>query len=594
MDFNELIKTSTYKSIATYLRHNPEKREDLLGLTKHIDGNSELKNNELVYLLKNHHTERPKCSCGDFLLYVKPTVGYKSTCGKKECINSLSVEKRIKTNNERYGGNSPANSTKVVEKIKNTIKERYGVDSINKIPGVKEKIIETNLNKYGTEWSSQSKTIKEKSKKNLLEKWGVDCTQKLPFVKEKTIKTNQSKWGFNCNLSSKEVRKNILKTFKEKYVGGHPSKDPLVREKTKLTNIENWGVDHPSKTKKIKDKIAKSNTKQWLNRIGLSDENFIKKDEDGYYVLFCDVEKKEYKIHPVTYNRRKRNGEVVSIYLNPLNKYYSNGERELLGFIKTLYDGEILTNNRSVLGNYELDIFIPTLNLAFEYNGMYFHSDNFKPKKYHQNKFLKAKEKDVRLIQVWEDEWFNEREKIESYIKHVLNKTERKIYARNCEVKFIGVDEYKNFCEKNHLQGYSRAKHKIGLYHNNILMSVMSFCTPRVKSKTYFEWEMIRFCNKLGYNVIGGGSKLFKFFVKHIKPTSIITYSDLDKFHSSFYSSIGFKFHGITEPSLFYYDGNERINRFKLRKEKIIEKGINIDKYHKIYGSGNSKWVYYC
>lgn len=593
MDFGEQIKTSTYKSIATYLRHNPEKRLELLSLTNHIEGNNELNNNELVYLFKNDYKKRPKCDCGKFLEYVKPTVGFKKTCGDSECVVSVSTKNRIKTNNERYGGNSPANSKKVVEKIKSTLKERYDVNSVNEIPGVREKTIETNLTKYGTQWSSQSKIVKEKSKENLLNKWGVDCTQKLNFVKEKTIKTNQSKWGVDHNFLSNEVREKINKTFNEKYVGGHPSKDPLIREKTKLTNINNWGVDHPSKSSIIKEKIGLSNTKKWLEQIGLSDENFIKKDEDGYYVLFCDVEEKEYKIHPVTYNRRKRNGEIVSTYLNPLNKYYSNGEKELLEFIKTVYDGEILTNNRSVLGNYELDIFIPSLNLAFEYNGMYFHSDNFKPKKYHQNKFLKAKERNIRLIQIWEDEWFNEREKIESYIKHVLNKTKHKIYARHCTIKFISVEEYRDFCEKNHLQGYARAKHKIGLYHNNVLVSVMSFCTPRIKSKENFQYEMIRFCNKLNHNIVGGGSKLFKFFVEQIKPISIITYSDLDKFYSNLYSNLGFKYLGNTEPSFFYYDGKERTNRFKFRKEKLNKNNFDLNKYYKIYNSGNSKWGYY-
>jgi hypothetical protein len=593
MDLQEIIKNKSYRSLATYLRHNPEKRFLLLDLTKHIENNFSLNNNELFYIVVNNISEKPKCLCGDSLEYVKPTVGYKLTCGKKECISQISSEKRIKTNTIKYGGKAPASSKTVVNKMKQTVKEKYGVDCVYDIPNVKEKIIETNIHRYGVTWSSQSENIKNKNKQNLLKKWGVDCTQKLVFVKEKSVKTNQVKRGVDNNLSSTETREKITKTFNEKYVGGHPMKDPMIKNKVNNTNIQKWGFVRPSQTKEIKNKISEVKTKNWLSNIGLSDENFIKKDDDGYYVLFCDRENKEYKINPVTYNRRKRNNEIISTYINPLNKYYSKGEKELLEYIKTLYDGEILTNNRSVLGNHELDIFLPELNIGLEYNGMYFHSDIFKPKKYHQNKYLKAKERNIRLIQIWEDEWFNEKSKIESYLKHLFKKSEQTIYARNCDIRLINIDEYKNFCEKNHLQGYAKAKHKIGLFHLNELVSVMSFCKPRIKSKLLFEYEMIRFCNKMNTNVIGSGSKLFKYFINEIKPTSILTYSDLDKFESKLYENIGFVFGGITTPNNFYYYDNERVNRFNLRKERVVKNNIDLNKYFKIYGSGNSRWFWF-
>jgi hypothetical protein len=593
MDLLEIIKNKSYKSAATYLRHNPDKRSILLDLTRHIENNFLLNNNELFYMVVNQITEKPKCNCGNFLEYVKPTVGYKLTCGNKDCVSLISSEKRVKTNTIKYGGKAPACSKTVVDKIKQTIKERYNVNNIYDIPNVKQKIIQTNLDRYGVKWSSQSEEIKKSNKENLIKKWGVDCTQKLTFVKEKTVSTSQSRWGVDNNLSSKETREKISRTFNEKYPGGHPMRDPIIKEKVHNTNNQKWGFNIASKSEYIKSKISQTKTKNWLNDMGLMDENFIKKDDDGYYVLFCGVEKKEYKINPVTYNRRKRNKETTSIYLNPLNKYYSKGERELLEFIKTIYSGNTLSNDRSILDSYELDVFLPELNIGFEYNGMYFHSNNFKPKKYHQNKHLKAKEKNVRLIQIWEDEWYNERIKVESYLKHLLKHTKQKIYARNCVVKFIDVNQYKNFCEQNHLQGYSKAKHKIGLFYLDELVSVMSFCTPRVKSKMGFEYEMIRFCNKLNTNVVGSGSKLFKYFIKQIKPESIITYSDLDKFQSNLYENLGFLYGGITTPNLFYYYDNERVNRFNLRKEKVIKNNIDLNKYFKIYGSGNSRWFWF-
>lgn len=588
----DLIENSTYKGIAVYLRHNPENRSILLELTKEIQNNHELNNNELVYLIKNNLKELPTCICGKPLKYVKPTVGYRSSCGDKTCVNTISSKKRINTNNIKYGGNSPANSKDVLEKMKNTIKEKYGVDSVNKIPNVRERIIQTNLKKYGTEWSSQSKEIKEKSKNNLLDKYGVDCTQKIDSVKEKTTKTNIKKWGVKEFFSSKEIREKIYKTFDNNY-GGHPMRNEKIKEKVRETNLNRWGETSPTKNKKIRDKIGSSNFNAWLNKIGLDDKNFIKKDDDGYYIVHCETEGKEFKIHPVTYNRRKRNSELISTYLNPLTKNYSKGEKELLEYIKTIYNGEVIPNDRSVLDGKELDIFIPELNLAFEYNGLYFHSDNFKPKRYHQNKFIKSSQNGVKLIQIWEDEWFNEEKKIKSYLNHVFGKTTNRIYGRKCDVKFISVNEYKDFCDVNHLQGYARSKHKIGLYFNDELVSVMSFCSPRVKSKKNIEFEMVRYCNKLNTTIIGGGSKMFSFFTKNIKPNSIISYSDLDKFNSSFYGGLGFILDGVTEPGFFYFDGLERFSRFSLRKGKISSKNININSYDKVFNSGNNRWLWF-
>jgi hypothetical protein len=63
---------------------------------------------------------------------------------------------------------------------------------------------------------------------------------------------------------------------------------------------------------------------------------------------------------------------------------YSFLEKELVDFIKSIYNGEIITNNRKILKGKELDIVLPELNLAIEFNGIYWHS--LKDKNYHLNK----------------------------------------------------------------------------------------------------------------------------------------------------------------------------------------------------------------
>ena len=61
-------------------------------------------------------------------------------------------------------------------------------------------------------------------------------------------------------------------------------------------------------------------------------------------------------------------------------------EKEIINFIKSIYDGEIIENNRHIISPMELDIYIPQKNLAIEFNGLYWHSELFRDKNYHFDK----------------------------------------------------------------------------------------------------------------------------------------------------------------------------------------------------------------
>ena len=70
------------------------------------------------------------------------------------------------------------------------------------------------------------------------------------------------------------------------------------------------------------------------------------------------------------------------------------------------------TKNRKIIKPFELDFYIPKHNLAIECNGDYWHSTSVKSsdKNYHLKKYLMCKEKGVRLIQIPESEWYNNKE----------------------------------------------------------------------------------------------------------------------------------------------------------------------------------------
>ena len=92
------------------------------------------------------------------------------------------------------------------------------------------------------------------------------------------------------------------------------------------------------------------------------------------------------------------------------------------------YLGEFFTHlgyttvckDRTILGR-ELDISLPDRNLAVEYNGLYWHSDQRKTNDYHKTKFKLCEAQCIRLIQIWEDEWITDQAAVEDKLRRVLS-----------------------------------------------------------------------------------------------------------------------------------------------------------------------------
>lgn len=100
--------------------------------------------------------------------------------------------------------------------------------------------------------------------------------------------------------------------------------------------------------------------------------------------------------------------------------HVSNSEIEVQKFVKSI-GCEIETNNRKILNGKELDIFIPSLNKAIEFNGKYWHyNENFKPGK-HALKSNLCREKGIKLLHIREDLWLKDKEKMKKIIVNFLD-----------------------------------------------------------------------------------------------------------------------------------------------------------------------------
>jgi len=462
----------------------------------------------------------------------------------------------------------------------------------------------TLLKKYGVDALIKSKEFNNKRKKTMIEKFGFEHQGKSNEIKQKIANTNLERYGVEHPAQLKEFRDKINKTNLEKYGNINSLINEKTLEKTFKTMIKKYGVKYSSQNKEIMNRISKSLQKTRIKQNLEKNKNIIEINyEESYYIVKCDQNKNHnFTINPALFTQRQRYKIPICTICNPININISGNEINLFNFIKNNYDDEIILNNRNIIKPYELDIYLPELKVAFEYNGLYWHSEMHKEKNYHLNKTEKCEEKEIQLIQIYEDDWLYKQDIIKSIILNKLRKTSNKIYARKTIIKEIDDNKLiREFLNKNHIQGFIGSKVKIGLYYNGELVSVMAFGNRRIamgkKSTNQDEYELLRFCNKLNTNVIGGASKLFKYFIDNYNPKEITTYADRSFSQGKLYETLGFELQGKTEPNYYYIIDFKRFHRFNFRKDRLIkdgfdpnktEKQIMIDrKIFKIFDSGN-------
>jgi len=272
----------------------------------------------------------------------------------------------------------------------------------------------------------------------------------------------------------------------------------------------------------------------------------------------------------------------------------SSGELELLAFIQDNYSGWIEEHNRSLLNGKELDIVLPDLGIAFEYNGVYWHSSDKISKWYHVDKTDACKNEGYMLIHIFEDMWKTKQDIVKSRIRSLLGST-TKIYARNCIIK--EVETIKEFLDTNHLQGYCPSSINLGLYYFDELVALMTFGKPRFSSN--YAYELMRYCSILDVTIVGGASKLLKFFRRY-HVGSIVSYSNKAWGFGNMYEKLGFTLLHTSEPNYRYYKGTKSLSRMECQKHKLVEQGYDSNLteeqimkkrgYYKVYDAGNDVW----
>lgn len=443
------------------------------------------------------------------------------------------------------------------------------MNNIIEIP--KCKICNKNVNFYNNVYSIYCSNKCQNSDADLIKKSSA-----------KRLDTMQSKYGVNYTFDMQSTKDKIKKTLRDKYDTDHISKVESVKKNLSI-----------SKKRKVIEKYVNDKS-----------INLIKIDDNRVMTIKCDECNEEYEINYVTYLLRVRNKVKICTKCNILNNYKSSiVEKNILDFVSS-YSDNIIPNYK--ISNYEIDIYLPNLGIGIEFNGLYWHSEIHKEKNYHLFKTNLAKSKNISLFHIWEDDWIYKQDIVKSMILNKIGKTPNRIFARKCEIREINDNILiRDFLDRNHIQGFIGSKIKLGLYYNDELVSLMTFGSLRRSLGQQSEegyYELLRFCNKLNTTVVGGASKLFKFFIKNYSYKEIISYSDLSRSIGGMYQGLGFKLSHDSDPNYYYVINGLRVHRFNFRKDKLVKEGFDSSKteiqimnergYYRIFDCGMQKWIY--
>lgn len=504
-------------------------------------------------------------------------------CGKEYEYDENNVRVKVEGKKDSYDSSKfccfHCFAKNRVKKQKETLSKKLGyeVTSTFHLPGVQEKAQATSLKRYGIKFGVCSKQSVEKRKKTCLEKYGAETPLQNKEIKQKTYDSNVKNHNGVYHLQTPEVAKKCAeghrteeyrekarklfdaklkhKEFVDKYGVCNPFQLDFVKEKSKETTMLKFGVENIARNKEALQKRSNSRmlneavnvddlTKEYLTDHFVKDDKFQLKEASDYFnvTLFAmDLFKQQLNI--VVQNEEKKNNIL---------------ETEFFNFISSLTDKEIVRNTRDVIPPLELDIYIPTMNLAFEFNGDYWHSENFgRSKFYHIEKTKQCEKKGIRLIHVWEHEWLKNNEKIKIFIKSLFVKRE-KIRASKCVIKNLSTKEFDKFADKYHLLGAtSTIAVRLGLFYDDTLVSAIGLSFD---SKHEF-WNLKRYI--VGeYQVMGGFEKLFKHFIEKYDPNKIITFVELSKFKGDVNIKNGFVLDKELDPDFFWVINDVRVDKW--------------------------------
>ena len=258
-----------------------------------------------------------------------------------------------------------------------------------------------------------------------------------------------------------------------------------------------------------------------------------------------------------------------------IEKTISKAEQEIFDILNNWKILDIQQSNRTILSyNHELDLYLPDYNLAIEYNGLYWHSSEFRDNLYHQNKYLNCYKKGINLIQIFEDEWILQKEKVIDKLKGYLNIQKDNVMDINqCIIEeYDNQDTFDLWCfeEDNYLEiddlRHEKSDINIVLKHDNEIVSILS-----LNKENDNKYIITRFFDKLNYQINDSFKTLLNWFIQNFKPSKITYLDDLRWSQEKLLLDNGFVFDKLMEPKEYQHCKYNRLqNKNEINKKFLI------------------------
>ncbi len=273
----------------------------------------------------------------------------------------------------------------------------------------------------------------------------------------------------------------------------------------------------------------------------------------------------------------------------------SKAEQEVFDFVKSFCPDTERGVGLGLPHRTELDIIIPSLKLAIEFDGAYYHSEKFRKRNYHCNKTKLATGIGYKLIHISEYQWENEQDIVKARLLVQLGKPSTKTFGRKTKAREIPWEVAEGFLKSKHLQGAGiPGTLRFGLYAGYQLMAVIVIGKARFGNSGY---ELLRYASE--GQVLGGLSKLIK--ACGLKGT-LISYSDNAWGTGKAYEIVGFKHLGVTQPSYAWYKYPQKKSRYQMQKHKLRKilktfdpnlseaENCHNNGWWRVYDCGSTKW----
>jgi len=472
-----------------------------------------------------------------------------------------------------------------IQHQKENLQAKYGegVENPFQIPGVIDKIKETNKQKYGVEWYTQTDDYIKKYANTVRRKYGVRYHLQSPQVIAKRIDTVRDRYGVDNVFQSEKIKSKIKQTSKQKYGVEHPIQSQKVKAKLIQTNQNKYGANSYTASWNHRESIMVDPSKSENYKQFLSDpEDFISAHFDhkpNIAELKVTLGVSEHSIEVFLTNEDKL--DLVE------HKVFSYFEEELIAILKDIKpDLEIQQHNRFLISPYELDVYLPEYNVAIEMNPTGTHNSTYTaygdtplPSTYHKMKTDLCEASGIHLFHIFGYEWAHKKNIITSMLRNILGCSD-KIHASKCKCCKVSSEEAKKFLENNHLKGYSDSNIHYGLYNQDELIQVIAI-------KHTDRYEITRLASKLNTCVVGGASKLFKQFISEYSPTDIITTSDRAYASSKLYYTLGFKEVSINDEQGVWIRNSDNQ---AIEASEVTQQMVDLHKCIQVFDSGTITW----